>query len=140
MVKVKVPERGRPKRSNPVLKEIILTDSDENYDVLRDVALAIHRAGGLMYAIVDWNDVEDMPLNTLVVRDLPKDFAELSKVMMKYGVISVYVVMEVVTNDMASKMIGKGGWKVKKLARYLGSYVKIVGRVGGGGVGGKRTE
>jgi len=116
----------------PDLREIIANDEELTLNVLKQSAIALHRAAGLVYAIVDWNDVKDAPLRTLVIRELPKDLSELRDVLAKYG-IRMYVTFEVENEKAAGRIIGKNGRKIKKLATFYGLHFRVVPRRDGSG-------
>jgi len=104
-------------KGQPDLREIIANDEELTLKILSGSAITMHRAAGLIYAIVDWNDVKDSPLRTLVIRELPKDPSELKEVLAKYGV-KVYLALEVENEKQAGRIIGKGGKKIRKLASF----------------------
>ena len=109
----------------PDLREVIANDEELTLKILSGSAIVMHRAAGLVYALVDWNDVKDAPLRTLVIRELSKNLSELKEVLAKYG-IKMYLALEVDNEKQAGRIIGKGGRKIKKLARYYGLTFKVV--------------
>jgi len=123
MVKVAVQDSKKEEPPQPDIREIILPDNDEHFKLLWETAIFLYRANGLLFAIVDYNDIANMRLPALVNKPLSKDPAELKKTLLKYA---RYVELRVYVTSPAERsfIIGRKGSKIKKLARYLG--IKIV--------------
>jgi len=124
VVKVAVQSQKQEEQPHPDIREIILPDNEEHFELLQECAIFLYRANGLLYAIVDYNDIANARLPTLVNKPLSKDPSELKKTLLKYA---RYIELKVYVGSPSemSFIIGKKGSKIKKLARYLGIKITV---------------
>ena len=107
------------------LVEIVANKNEVLENVLKEKALYWKEEAGLLFGIIEKKEVEELR-GILNMRKVPKDVKGLHDILMKYGVRRVYVVFEVDDDKTAGRIIGKKGWRIKKLAEYVGHPIRAV--------------
>ncbi|WP_290597082.1 MULTISPECIES: hypothetical protein [unclassified Archaeoglobus] len=108
------------------LVEILANKGEPIVNIVKEHALLRLEDPNHIFAIISYDAVKDLSNHILLMKPLPKDIKALSSILSKYGIKRLYLAIEVDNRKTAGKVIGKKGWKMKMLSKYIGMPLKVV--------------
>ena len=116
-----------------MLVEIIGNQVPSLENRVKEKAILYNISNGVIMAIVDRKDIEGLP-GIVLMKEVPTDIEQLKYILKKYGVKKIALTIYVDTFKDRGKLIGKNGWKIKKIRDHLKMPVEVVSLDGHSGV------